>query len=177
MRDPFARVFLDTAGAGEWDWYGARELPAEVVAAEPALPVRMKSMVSYFASRTKFFDTFFLDAANAGIRQAVILAAGLDARSWRLPWPDGVTVFELDQPRVLDFKASTLHRPGAEPSWHRVGVPGGLRQDWPKALRQAGFDASAPSVWSVEGLLMYLPATAQELLFDRIHGLTASGSR
>ncbi|HXO81798.1 MAG TPA: SAM-dependent methyltransferase, partial [Mycobacterium sp.] len=101
ISDPFARVFLDTAGAGEWDWFGAPELPAEVVAAEPALPVRMKSMVSYFASRTKFFDTFFLDAANAGIQQAVILAAGLDARSWRLPWPDGVTVYELDQPRVL----------------------------------------------------------------------------
>jgi methyltransferase (TIGR00027 family) len=124
-----------------------------------------------------FFDTFFLDAANAGIRQVVILAAGLDARSWRLPWPDGITVFELDQPSVLDFKASTLHEHGAEPTCHRVGVPVDLRQDWPKALQQAGFDASAPSAWSAEGLLMYLPAVAQELLFDRIHGLTASGSR
>jgi methyltransferase (TIGR00027 family) len=177
ISDPFARIFLDTAGEGEWDWYGAPELPAEVVAAEPALPLRMKSMVSYFASRTLFFDTLFLDAAGAGIRQVVILAAGLDARSWRLPWPDGVTVFELDQPRVLDFKASTLHEHGAEPACHRVGVPVDLRQDWPKALQQAGFDASAASVWSVEGLLMYLPATAQELLFDRIAGLAAAGSR
>ncbi|MFZ0718693.1 class I SAM-dependent methyltransferase, partial [Mycobacterium sp.] len=122
ISDPFARVFLDTAGAGEWDWFGAPELPAEVVAAEPALPVRMKSMVGYFASRTKFFDTFFLDAANAGIQQAVILAAGLDARSWRLPWPYRVTVYELDQPRVLDFKVSTLHEHGFEPSCNRVGV-------------------------------------------------------
>ena len=73
-------------------------------------------MVNYFASRTKFFDTLFLDAANGGIRQAVILAAGLDARSWRLPWPDGMTVYELDQPRVLDFKVSTLHDHGAEPA-------------------------------------------------------------
>ena len=177
ISDPFARVFLDTVGDGEWDWFGAPELPAEVVEAEPALPLRMKSMVSYFASRTLFFDTLFLDAANAGIRQVVILAAGLDARSWRLPWPDGVTVFELDQLRVLDFKASTLHEHGAEPTCHRVGVPVDLRQDWPKALQQAGFDASAPSAWSVEGLLMYLPATAQELLFDRIQGLTAAGSR
>jgi methyltransferase (TIGR00027 family) len=134
-------------------------------------------MVSFFASRTLFFDTLFLDAANAGVRQVVILAAGLDARSWRLPWPDGVTVFELDQPRVLDFKASTLHDHGAEPTCHRVGVPVDLRQDWPKALQQAGFDASAPSAWSVEGLLMYLPAAAQELLFDRVQGLTAAGSR
>jgi len=177
ISDPFARVFLDTVGDGEWNWFGAPELPAEVVEAEPALPLRMKSMVSYFASRTLFFDTLFLDAANAGIRQVVILAAGLDARSWRLPWPDGVTVFELDQLRVLDFKASTLHEHGAEPTCHRVGVPVDLRQDWPKALQQAGFDASAPSAWSAEGLLMYLPATAQELLFDRIQGLTAAGSR
>ena len=177
ISDPFARVFLDTVGDGEWNWFGAPELPAEVVEAEPALPLRMKSMVSYFACRTLFFDTLFLDAANAGIRQVVILAAGLDARSWRLPWPDGVTVFELDQLRVLDFKASTLHEHGAEPTCHRVGVPVDLRQDWPKALQQAGFDASAPSAWSVEGLLMYLPATAQELLFDRIQGLTAAGSR
>jgi methyltransferase (TIGR00027 family) len=177
ISDPFARIFLDTAGAGEWDWYGAPELPAEVVEAVPALPLRMKSMVSFFASRTKFFDTFFLDAANADIRQVVILAAGLDARSWRLPWPDDVTVFELDQPRVLDFKASTLHEHGAEPTCHRVGVPVDLRQDWPKALQEAGFDASLPSAWSVEGLLMYLPATAQELLFERIEALTAPGSR
>ena len=177
ISDPFARIFLDAAGAGEWDWFGAPELPAEVVAAEPALPVRMKSMVSYFASRTKFFDTFFLDAANAGIQQAVILAAGLDARSWRLPWPDGVTVYELDQPRVLDFKVSTLHEHGFEPSCNRVGVAVDLRQDWPKALQEAGFDPSKPSAWSAEGLLMYLPAAAQELLFDRIDGLAATGSR
>jgi methyltransferase (TIGR00027 family) len=177
ISDPFARVFLDTVGDGVWNWFGAPELPAEVVEAEPELPVRMKSMVSFFASRTAFFDTFFLDATNAGISQVVILAAGLDARSWRLPWPDGVTVYELDQPRVLDFKASTLHEHGADPTCHRVGVPVDLRQDWPKALQQAGFDASAPSAWSAEGLLMYLPATAQELLFNRMRGLTATGSR
>jgi methyltransferase (TIGR00027 family) len=177
ISDPFARVFLDTAGDGVWNWFGAPELPAEVIEIDPTLPVRQQSMVSYFASRTKFFDTFFLDAANAGIRQVLILAAGLDARCWRLPWPDGVTVFELDQPRVLDFKASTLHEQGFDPTCHRVAVPVDLRQDWPKALQQAGFDASAPSVWSIEGLLMYLPASAQELLFERVEGLTAPGSR
>ena len=107
----------------------------------------------------------------------MILAAGLDARSWRLPWPDGVTVYELDQPKVLDFKASTLHEHGAEPACHRVAVPVDLRQDWPAALQQAGFDPSAPSVWSAEGLTPYLPAAASDLLFERVHELTVTGSR
>jgi len=177
ISDPFARVFLDRVGDGVWNWYGAPELPAEVVEIEPDMPQRMQALVSYFATRTKFFDTSFLDATNAGIRQAVILAAGLDARSWRLPWPHGTTVYELDQDRVLDFKASTLHEHGAEPTCHRVAVAVDLRQDWPTALRQNGFDPSAPSVWSIEGLLMYLPAAAQELLFDRIQDLAAPGSR
>jgi methyltransferase (TIGR00027 family) len=177
ISDPFARVFLDAAGDGVWNWYSAPELPSQVVAAEPDLPRRMQGLVDYFASRTAFFDNFFVDAANAGVRQAVILAAGLDARSWRLPWPAGTTVYELDQHRVLDFKTSTLTAHGAEPTCSRVGVAVDLRHDWPTALRQAGFDPSAPSAWSVEGLLMYLPAAAQQLLFDRIEGLTASGSR
>jgi len=177
INDPFARVFLDRVGHGVWDWYGAPELPAAVVEAEPDMPQRMQALVSYFASRTKFFDTAFIDAANAGVRQAVILAAGLDARSWRLPWPDGTTVYELDQDRVLDFKLETLHEHGAEPIANRVPVAVDLRQDWPTALRQAGFDATAPSVWSIEGLLMYLPAAAQDLLFERIQELAAPGSR
>jgi methyltransferase (TIGR00027 family) len=175
INDPFARIFLNAAGDGAWNWFGAPDLPAEVVEADPALPIRQKSMVSYFASRTAYFDSFFLEAAKAGIRQVVILAAGLDARSWRLPWPDGVTVYEIDQPRVLDFKASTLR--DHKPTCQRTPVAADLRQDWPKALQQARFDPSVPSAWSAEGLLMYLPAAAQELLFDRVQGLTAPGSR
>src|ERR1700732_745063 len=117
ISDPFARVFLDAAGNGVWNWYSASQLPADVLEAEPELPLQMKTMVGYMASRTAFFDEFFLDATRAGVRQAVILAAGLDSRAWRLPWPDGpdgVTVYELDQPRVLEFKASTLAEHGAE---------------------------------------------------------------
>jgi methyltransferase (TIGR00027 family) len=177
ISDPFAQVFLDAAGDGVWNWHSAPQLPAEVLEAEPEIGLQMQAMVGYMASRTAFFDQFFLDATGAGIRQAVILAAGLDARSWRLPWPAGTTVYELDQPRVLDFKASTLAEHGAEPACDRIAVPVDLRRDWPAALRQAGFDASASSVWSAEGLMPYLPAAAQELLFDRVNGLTAAGSR
>ncbi len=181
ISDPFAQVFLDAAGDGVWNWHSAPQLPAEIVEAEPDLPLQMQAMVGYMASRTAFFDEFFVNAARAGIGQAVILAAGLDARAWRLPWqgeqggPDGVTVYELDQPKVLDFKAATLA--AHKPACNRVAVPVDLRQDWPSALRQAGFDPGAPSAWSAEGLMPYLPAAAQELLFDRVQSLTAVGSR
>jgi methyltransferase (TIGR00027 family) len=177
ISDLFAQVFLDAVGDGVWNWHSGPELPAEVVEAEPELPLQMQSMVSYMACRTAFFDQFFLDATRGGIQQVVILAAGLDSRSWRLPWPDGTTVYELDQPRVLDFKQSTLAEHGAEPACNRVAVAVDLRQDWPAALRQAGFDPSVPSAWSAEGLMPYLPAAAQELLFERVQELTAAGSR
>ncbi len=177
ISDPFAQVFLDAVGDGVWNWHSAPQLPAELVEAAPELPLQMQAMVGYMASRTAFFDKFFLDATRAGIRQAVILAAGLDSRAWRLAWPDGITVYELDQPRVLDFKASTLAEHGAQPACHRAAVPVDLRQDWSKALQEAGFDPSVPSAWSAEGLMPYLPAAAQDLLFERVHGLTATGSR
>ena len=125
ISDPFAQVFLDAVGDGVWNWHSAPQLPAELIEAEPELPLQMQAMVSYMACRTAFFDQFFLDATREGIRQVVILAAGLDSRSWRLPWPDGTTVYELDQPRVLDFKLSTLAEHGAEPACNRVAVAGG----------------------------------------------------
>jgi methyltransferase (TIGR00027 family) len=180
ISDPFARVFLNAAGDGIWNWFAARNLPAEIEEAEPDLKPRMQGMVDYMAARTSFFDQFFLDATRAGVHQVVILAAGLDSRAWRLPWPDGpdgTTVYELDQPRVLEFKSSTLRDNGALPTCNLVHVPIDLRHDWPAALRQAGFDASAPSAWSVEGLLPFLPAAAHELLFERVQALSVAGSR
>ena len=177
INDPFARVFLDAAGDGMWNWFGNPELPPEIVEAEPDVPRRMQGMRDYMASRTAFFDQFFLNANNAGVRQAVILAAGLDARAWRLPWLGGTTVYELDQPKVLEFKLSTLRQRGALPRCDLVDVPVDLRRDWPTALQQVGFDDSAPSAWTVEGLLMFLPAAAQDLLFERIQALAAAGSR
>ncbi len=177
ISDPFARVFLDAAGEGLWNWFAAPDLPAEIVEAQPDLVPRMRGMVDYMAARTSFFDQFFLDATRAGVHQVVILAAGLDSRAWRLRWPDGTTVYELDQPRVLEFKSSTLREHGAQPTCNLVPVPVDLRHDWPAALRQAGFDPSAPSAWSAEGLLPFLPAAAQELLFERVQALGSAGSR
>ena len=129
------------------------------------------------AIRTRFFDEMFLDGAAAGVRQAVILAAGLDARGYRLPWPDGTVVYEVDQPKVIEFKTTTLADLGATPTaTHRtVGID--LREDWPKALKDNGFDPSQPTAWSAEGLLIYLPSDDQDKLFDAITALSAPGSR
>ncbi|MBW0017180.1 MAG: class I SAM-dependent methyltransferase [Mycobacterium sp.] len=129
------------------------------------------------AVRTRFFDDFFLNAARDGVRQAVILAAGLDARSYRLSWPRGTVVYEVDQPKVVEFKSATMSALGATPTAHRKTVSIDLREDWPAALRRNGFDPKQPSAWSAEGLLMYLPPEAQDRLFDNITALSAPGSR
>ena len=127
--------------------------------------------------RTRFFDDFFLQATGSGIRQAVIVASGLDTRAYRLPWPAGAVVYEIDQPEVIEFKTRTLAGLGAEPTAQRRTVAIDLRDDWPSALAAAGLDTGAPTAWSAEGLLVYLPPDAQDRLFDNIVALSAPGSR
>lgn len=126
--------------------------------------------------RTRFFDEFFADAGRSGTRQAVILAAGLDSRAYRLEWPAGHAIFEVDQPRVLEFKQQVLDRQGAVPSTRRVTVATDLRDDWAGELIAAGFDPGQPTAWALEGLLPYLPGAAQDALFDKLHDLSAVGS-
>jgi methyltransferase (TIGR00027 family) len=129
------------------------------------------------AVRTKYFDDFFTSATDAGLRQAVILASGLDARAYRLQWPSGTTVFEVDQPEVIEFKQRTLAELGVTPTatLHAVGID--LRRNWTRQLLLAGFDTKVPTAWIAEGLLGYLPPEAQDRLFDEITRLSAPGSR
>ena len=134
-------------------------------------------MRNYQAVRTHFFDAYFAAAAEAGIRQIVILASGLDSRAYRLEWPSGTVVFEIDQPKVLEYKAATLAAHGAQPSATRHEVAIDLRFDWPAALKAAGFDPAKPTAWLAEGLLMYLPSDAQDRLFEQVTALSAPGSR
>jgi len=134
-------------------------------------------MPAAMAARTRFFDSFFRDATQAGIRQAVILASGLDARAYRLEWPAGMKVFEIDQPQVIAFKSTTLEGLGAAPKVELRTVAIDLRQDWPAALREAGLDPNRPTAWIAEGLLGYLPPEAQDRLMDNITALSAKGSR
>jgi methyltransferase (TIGR00027 family) len=136
-----------------------------------------RAMKEQIAVRTRFFDDFFVLAAESGIRQAVILASGLDTRAYRLPWPADTKVFEIDQPEVIAFKTRTLADLGAEPAAERTTVAIDLREDWPAALVEAGFDQKLPTAWSAEGLLVYLPPDTQDRLFDNIAGLSAPGSR
>jgi methyltransferase (TIGR00027 family) len=136
-----------------------------------------RAMTEQITVRTRFFDDFFVQPGESGIRQAVILASGLDTRAYRLPWPANTTVFEIDQPQVIAFKTRTLADLGAEPTAERTTVAIDLREDWPAALVEAGFDPKLPTAWSAEGLLVYLPPDAQDRLFDDIVALSAPGSR
>lgn len=138
----------------------------------------VQRMVHGMAIRTRYFDDFLHKTSHTtDIRQTVILASGLDARGYRLPWPAGTVVFEVDQPGVIDFKVSALQRLGAQPTAEVRHVGVDLREDWPAALAGHGFDAGRPTAWIAEGLLIYLPPDAQDRLFDHITALSPAGSR
>ena len=167
--DPFAQAFLDRAEL-------ELALPGSE-AADPDTEQVWETMSTYMGVRSRFFDEFFASATATGLRQVVLLAAGLDTRAYRLPWPDGVTVYEIDQPAVLRFKDDVLTDRAARTRAHRIPVTVDLREDWPAALRAAGFAPSAPTAWLAEGLLPYLPTHAETALFEHVERLSAPGSR
>ncbi|MGY4712928.1 class I SAM-dependent methyltransferase [Mycolicibacterium sp. CBM1] len=172
--DPFAEPLVRAVGIEFFVKMIDGELPASPFG--DVTPERVQSMVAGMAMRAKFFDDYFIASAQAGIRQAVILASGLDSRAYRLPWPAGTVVFEIDQPQVIDFKTGVLDDLGAAPTAERRTIGIDLREDWPAALSAAGFDSAAPTAWLAEGLLIYLPPEAQDRLFDTITALSAPGS-
>lgn len=174
IRDDFARLLVSSAG------------PAWARLADPELgwldgdehgQRAHRCGIDYQAVRTHFFDEYFANAVGAGIRQVVILAAGLDSRAYRLDWPAGTTVYEIDQPQVLEYKTGILQQHGAVPSALRHPVAVDLRDDWPAALTAAGFDRTRPTAWLAEGLLPYLPSDAQDRLFEMVTALSASDSQ
>lgn len=180
--DPYAEVFCRAVGGGWADVLDGSQdgTGADVYDEAPAYS-RLRSdfgghFVSFQGARTKYFDAYFAAAADAGVRQIVILAAGLDSRAYRLPWPDGTVVYELDQPQVLAFKREALDDHGDAPRAERREIAVDLRDDWATALKASGFDPSRPSAWIAEGLLIYLPASAQEQLFAGIDALSSAGS-
>ncbi|MED5812716.1 class I SAM-dependent methyltransferase [Mycolicibacterium sp. 050232] len=175
--DPFAAPLVRAVGIDVFTKMVDGELSLEVLGQlAPDAADRARANIDEMAVRTRFFDDYFVASGKAGIRQAVILASGLDSRAYRLPWPEGTVVYEIDQPEVIEFKTRTLAGLGAEPTAERRTVPVDLRDDWPAALRAAGFDPAAPTAWCAEGLLIYLPPEAQDRLFDNIAALSAPGS-
>jgi methyltransferase (TIGR00027 family) len=176
INDPFAEPLVRAVRVDFFTRLVTGELRPEDLDSDNE-SVGMQRMTDNMAVRTKFFDEFFLSATEGGIRQAVILASGLDSRAYRLAWPAGTTVYEIDQPDVIEFKTRTLAELGAEPTAERRTVAMDLRYDWPSALIEEGFDPNQPTAWSAEGLLGYLPPDAQDRLLDTITELSAPGSR
>jgi methyltransferase (TIGR00027 family) len=179
IRDEYAEPLVSTPALAE-----VRERIASLwrrpeESEDPAAGLAMdfQHMIDYQAVRTHFFDEYFAAAAESGIRQVVILAAGLDSRAYRLNWPAGTVLYEIDLPAVLEYKSSTLDSLGAAPATTRREVAVDLRGDWPGALRAAGFNPAVPTAWLAEGLLPFLPGQAQEAMFTAIDGLSAAGSR
>jgi len=179
INDPFAEPLVRAVGVDFFTKLASGELTAADLDVDGTgqSPVGVTNFADAMAARTRFFDDFFADAVAAGVRQAVILASGLDARSYRLDWPADMVVYEIDQPEVIAFKRETLAELGAQPTTDLRTVAIDLRQDWPAALAEAGFDASRPTAWIAEGLLGYLPSDAQDRLLDLIGELSAPGSR
>lgn len=158
--DPYARLFVDAAGQQQL----------------PATPEHQRSLVDYAAARTKWFDDYFLTSSSSGLSQVVILAAGFDARAWRLPWLADTVIYEVDQPQVLEFKQRILAESGISAAAEYVPVPVDPGDDWPKALTAKGFDHTEPTSWAAEGLLTILDSDARNQLLDRIELYSARGS-
>lgn len=177
LDDPYAEPLVRAVGIDAFIRLISGDFAADGAASAEDPAVNPRRMAEQMAVRTRFFDSFFIQAGEAGIRQAVILASGLDTRAYRLPWLSDTVVYEIDQPQVIEFKTKTLTDLGAIPTADRRPLGIDLRDDWPTALRQSGFDTSQPTAWSAEGLLVYLPPEAQDRLFDNITALSALGSR
>jgi methyltransferase (TIGR00027 family) len=165
--DPLAAAFVEGAGWGR----------PRIEDLQPERRDGLIALAAWVSARTRFLDDLLRDAAADGVRQVVLLGAGLDARAFRLDWPAGTRLFELDTPEMLAFKQRVLAEEGAAPRGERVAIPIDLREDWPGALRAAGFDAAAPVAWTVEGLLVYLDADAVERVMGDIGTASAPGSR
>jgi methyltransferase (TIGR00027 family) len=168
--DPFAQAFVDAAPGA---------FPEERQAREPGgggLRELGAAFSAHAVIRTRFYDDWLTAAVGGGCGQVVLLAAGLDTRAFRLGWPGGTRVFEVDLPDVLAFKEAALAGHGAVPRCERVTVAADLRGDWVAELLTAGFDRARPAAWLAEGLIIYLTAGEAGRLLGAVSELsTADG--
>ncbi|MDQ0312814.1 methyltransferase (TIGR00027 family) [Kitasatospora herbaricolor] len=172
FRDPVAQAFATAGGL----WPSSARMREDGDEDEAARRRRLAVSFS-IVIRTKFLDDLLQQASASGVRQVVLLGAGMDSRAFRMDWPEDTRLFEVDTAAPLDFKASVLGQERAVARCERITVAVDLREDWPGVLAAAGHDPARPTVWIAEGLLIYLPADAVELLLTRIGALSAAGSR
>jgi methyltransferase (TIGR00027 family) len=165
FNDAYAQAFVDRADPSGFMWSSRSDGPDF-----------LHLMAGQVAVRTRFLDDALLEAAHTGIDQVVLLACGMDSRAFRLGWPTGTTVYEVDQAEVLAFKSTVLQEMHARPHCSRVEVAVDLETDWPAILFNAGFDSRKPTAWLAEGILYALDAAAADLFLSRITGCSASGS-
>ncbi len=159
--DPFARALADEEGAAMLARAHARGL----------------HKVPLVEVRTRYLDDRLLEASRAGVRQIVLLAAGMDARAYRLDWPTtpGPTrLYEIDREPVLAWKSARLQT--SLPRCVRVALPADVGGDWPTALVGSGFRREEPTAWVIEGLLVYLEEADVRALLTRVSELSAPGS-
>ncbi len=174
ITDEYAEPLVRAVGLDVFTKLAGGELDSDDIERDVGFP----RIVDTFAARARFYDDYFAAAGIEGVRQVVIVASGLDARPYRLPWPAGTTVYEIDQPEVIAFKTATLSQVGAAPTAELRTIGIDLREDWPTALQDAGFDPAHPTAWLAEGVLIgWLPPEAEVRLLDSITPLSAEGSR
>jgi methyltransferase (TIGR00027 family) len=161
--DPYAAAFVAAAGVdGE--------------SSEAAATDERRRLAFHVIIRTRYYDDYLLRAVASGCRQVVLLAAGLDARAFRLDWPAGTQLFEVDLPAVFEVKERVLREHGAHPRCARRVIAADLTADWLAALQAQGFDAAAPTAWLVEGLLVYLGRDDARQLLSTVSDASAAGS-
>lgn len=166
--DPYAAGFARAAG----DWRPGSTAPPTEEAAR-----RRRGLTLWITVRTRFLDEVVLDACAGPCRQVVILGAGLDSRAFRLAWPQGTRLWELDLADVIEFKEQVIRSEGWQPRCARTTVPVDLSEDWAEPLVHAGFDRTAPVAWLAEGLLAYLSEEVRDALVSRTAALSVPGSR
>lgn len=165
--DPLA---AELSGPDGFAWLRTMDFAATTLGAGPGL---------FSVIRTRFFDDF-LDSVTRGngVRQIVLLAAGMDARAFRLDWPEGTRLYELDLPEVLEAKEESLARAATPAACERCPVGVDLSGEmWTHALAEAGHDPNKPSVWLAEGFFLYLRQAVVHTLLESISNLSAPGSR
>jgi methyltransferase (TIGR00027 family) len=174
ITDEFAEPLVRAVGLDVFTKLAEGELDSDDIEKGVGFP----RMVDTFAARARYYDDYFAAAGHAGLRQVVIVASGLDSRAYRLRWPADTTVYEIDQPEVIAFKTATMAEIGAAPTAELRTVGIDLREDWPTALQEAGFDPTRPTAWLAEGVLIgFLPPEAEIRLLDSIIPLSFEGSR